>query len=220
MADAGEGGGTGAAIEAADEDHVRVGLGDPRSDGADPSFGDELDADAGARVGVLQVVDELRQVLDGVDVMVRRGGDEAHTRSRVAHLGDPGVDLGAGQLAAFAGLGALGHLDLELAGVDQVFTRDAKTPGGNLLDGGVKRVAVRLRLVAEGILAALARVAFATNAVHGNGQGFVRLLADRSIGHRAGLEALHDALGGLHLVDRDGTAGLELEQTAQRAQAL
>jgi hypothetical protein len=29
-------------------------------------------------------------------------------------LGDPRVHLAAGQLAAFAGLGALGHLDLQI----------------------------------------------------------------------------------------------------------
>ena len=52
-------------------------------------------------------------------------------------LGDPRIDLGAGQLAALAGLGALRHLDLELAGVDQVFARDAEAAGGDLLDGGV-----------------------------------------------------------------------------------
>ena len=35
-------------------------------------------------VGGLEVVDELRQVLDGVDVVVRRRRDEAHARRRVA----------------------------------------------------------------------------------------------------------------------------------------
>ena len=96
MADAGERGGTGATVKAADEDDISMRLGHACSDGAHARFGDELHADAGRRVGVLQVVDELRQVLDGVDVMVRRRGDEAHAWGGVAHLGDPGVDLGAG----------------------------------------------------------------------------------------------------------------------------
>jgi hypothetical protein len=33
----------------------------------------------------------------------------------VPRLGDPRIDLGAGQLAAFAGLRALRHLDLQFA---------------------------------------------------------------------------------------------------------
>ena len=122
----GERGGAGAAVVAGDEHHVRVRLGDARRDGAHAHLGDQLHADARVAVGVLQVVDELLQVLDGVDVVVRRRRDEAHARRGVAHLGDPRVDFGAGQLAALAGLGALGHLDLQLARVDQVVAGDAE----------------------------------------------------------------------------------------------
>jgi hypothetical protein len=43
-----------------DGDVIRLGLGDPRGHGADADFGDELDADRGLGIGVLQVVDKLR----------------------------------------------------------------------------------------------------------------------------------------------------------------
>lgn len=43
--------------------------------------------------------------------------------------------LGAGELAALSGLGALRHLDLNLVRVGQVVRRDAEAAGGNLLDG-------------------------------------------------------------------------------------
>ena len=114
--DAGQRRGAGAAVVAADQHHVGMRLGDAGGDGADADLGHQLDADAGMVVGVLQVVDQLGQVLDGVDVVVRRRRDQADARRRVAHLGDPRIDLVAGQLAALAGLGALGHLDLQLAG--------------------------------------------------------------------------------------------------------
>ena len=94
------------------------------------------------RLRVLQVVDQLGQVLDGVDVVVRRRRDQADAGRRVPHLGDPRIDLVAGQLAALAGLGPLGHLDLQLLGVDQVLAGDAEAAGGHLLDGAVARVAV------------------------------------------------------------------------------
>ena len=57
---------------------------------------------------------------------------------------DVGVDLVPGQLAALAGLGALGHLDLQLIGVDEVVDRHAEAPGGDLLDRRAPAVAVRL----------------------------------------------------------------------------
>ena len=119
---------------------VRVGLGDPRGDCAHPHLGDQLDRDARLRIGVLQVMDELRQVLDGVDVVVGRRGDQAHARSRVAHPRDLAVDLVAGQLAALAGLGTLGDLDLDVIGVDQVLDGHAEAAGGHLLDRGAFRI--------------------------------------------------------------------------------
>ncbi len=68
---AGEGRGAGAAVVARDEDHVGVGFRDPGGDRADARLGDQLDVHAGRRVGVLQVEDQLRQILDRVDVVVR-----------------------------------------------------------------------------------------------------------------------------------------------------
>ena len=54
---------------------------------------------------------------------------------RVPQAGDDGADFVAGKLAAFAGLGALGHLDLDFLGAGQVGGGDAETAGGDLLDG-------------------------------------------------------------------------------------
>ena len=142
-----------------------------------PTSATSFTRDAGVGVGVLEVVDQLGQVLDGVDVVVRRRADQAHARRRVADLGDPGVDLVAGQLAALAGLGALGHLDLDLAGADQVLAGDAEAARGDLLDGALQRVAVGQRLEAGRVLAALAGVRLAAEAVHRDGQRLVGLRA-------------------------------------------
>ena len=134
-------------------------LATPAATVPDAHLGHELDADARPRVGVLEVVDELLEVLDGVDVVVRRRRDEAHARAssgamRAMRL----VDLVAGQLAALAGLGALGHLDLQLVGVDEVVGGHAEAARGHLLDGRAHAVAVGQRLVARRVLAALAGV--------------------------------------------------------------
>ena len=48
----------------------------------------------------MQVVDELREILNRVDVVVRRRGDERDSRLGAPQLGDVRADLGAGQLAA------------------------------------------------------------------------------------------------------------------------
>src|SRR5262249_54832358 len=96
---------------------VGLGLGHAGGDRADADLGDELHVYAGARVDVLQVVDQLGQVLDGVDVVVRRRRDEADARGGVTGLRDPRPHLVAGQLPALAGLGSLRHFDLQVVGV-------------------------------------------------------------------------------------------------------
>src|SRR3546814_13307465 len=63
-------------------------LGDPRRDGADPRRADELDADARLRIDLLEVVDELREILDRIDVVMWRRRDKHHARRRLAQAGD------------------------------------------------------------------------------------------------------------------------------------
>ena len=108
--------GAGAAVVAGDHHVVALALGHAGGHGADADLGHQLDADRGMRRDVLQVVDQLGQVLDRIDVVVRRRRDQADAGHRVAQLADVLGHLAAGQLAALAGLGALGHLDLDLVG--------------------------------------------------------------------------------------------------------
>ena len=134
--DAGERGSAGAAVVAGDEDVVGLGLGDAGGDGADADLRDELDRNNGLGVAPLKVEDELGQVLDRVDVVVGRGADKADPGRGVADRGYIRIDLEAGELAALAGFGALGDLDLELVGVGEVVRCDAEAARGDLLDGG------------------------------------------------------------------------------------
>ena len=135
----------GAAVVPRDQHVIGVRLRDPGGDGADAHLGHELDRDARLRVGAAEVVDQLLQVLDRVDVVVRRRRDEADARRRQPHARDVAVDLVPGQLAALAGLRALRHLDLELVGVRQVVDRDAEAARRDLLDRRAAQVAVRRR---------------------------------------------------------------------------
>jgi hypothetical protein len=91
-----------------------------------PAERDQLHAHPRARVDLLQVVDELRQILDRIDVVMRRRRDQHHPGRRMAQLGDHLGHLEAGQLPAFAGLGALRDLDLDFLGGAQIFGGDAE----------------------------------------------------------------------------------------------
>jgi hypothetical protein len=54
------------------QDHIGVGLCDACRDSTYARGTDELDANARARVDLLQVIDELGKILDRLDVVVRR----------------------------------------------------------------------------------------------------------------------------------------------------
>ena len=110
------GGGPGAAVIAGDQDAARPRLGNPRGNGADTGLGYQLDRNSRVPVGVFQVKNQLGQILDGIDVVVGRRGDQGDTGGGAAGLGDPGIDLLAGQMPALSGLGPLGHFDLDLLG--------------------------------------------------------------------------------------------------------
>ena len=178
----------GAAVVAGDQHDVGLGLRHAGGDRADAHLGDELDVNARRRIGVLEVVDELLEVLDGVDVVMRRRADQTDARRRVPGLGDPRVHLVARQLAALARLGALGHLDLQVVGVREVLGGHAEAPRGDLLH----RRAARRVVQPVGILATLTGVRLPAEAVHGDRQRLVGLGGDRPVAHRPGREAAHD----------------------------
>src|SRR5690606_29135000 len=109
-------------------------LRDTCGDRADAGLTDELRVDAGGRVRALQVEDELLEIFDRVDVVVRRRRDQPDAGSRMAGARHPWVDLGRRQLAALPRLRTLGELDLDVVRLGQVETRDAEAAGGYLLD--------------------------------------------------------------------------------------
>lgn len=70
---------TRATVRTGDEDLVRAALGNAGRDRAHARFGNELDRYARAGVGVLQIEDELGQVLDRIDVVMRGRRDKPDT---------------------------------------------------------------------------------------------------------------------------------------------
>ena len=73
----------GAAVVTGDGDVISARLGHACGDRADADFRDELDRYVGRRIDVLQIVDQLGQILDRVDVMMRWRRNQADARRGV-----------------------------------------------------------------------------------------------------------------------------------------
>ena len=208
---------TSATVESRDQHHVSVGFGHTRGDGSNADFADEFDANACGTVGVFQVVNELSKVLDRVNVMVWRRGNESHTWCRVTGFGDPRINFSTRKLATFTGLGTLCELDLQFAGLGEIEAGHAETTGCDLLDRTVFRIATVVGpSEAFGVLTTFAGVGFPADAVHRDGQGLVGLARNRSVAHGSGFETLEDILDRLNFFDRHGSALLKVKKPAQR----
>ena len=86
-----------------------------------------------------------------------------------------------------------------------------------MFDGALFRVAIGHEVIAFGVFAAFAGIAFSADAVHGDGQGFMGFLADRAIAHGAGFEATYDGFYRFHFFKWNRARRVfELEQAAQR----
>ncbi|GBD28912.1 hypothetical protein HRbin31_00937 [bacterium HR31] len=205
-----------AALVAADLHHVREPLRHTGGDGAHPCSGHQLHGHVRGGVHLLEVVDELGQVLDAVDVMVRRRGDEGRTGLRLPQPGDLLGDLVSQQLPALAGLAALRHLDLQLHRRPQVPRGHSEPARGDLLDGGVGPVPVGPYLPTGRILTALAAVAAHTQSVGGDGQGLVGFPGEGPVGHGGDHEPAEDVLHRLHLLQgHRRSRGADLEEVPE-----
>ena len=200
-------------------DHIGVGLGDTTRNCTDAYLGDELHGNLGLWVDLVEIEDELTEVLDGVDIVVRRWGDKGHSWLAVSHSGDVLADFGSWQLTTLAGLGSLGDLDFDLPGIVEVLSGDSEPSGCDLLDGracGVsifqsvemwesKRLAVGLHVI-DGkepleVLTTLSRVGNTTDPVHGDCERLVGLSAQGSERHTTSGKSLADACDVFYFID-------------------
>ena len=167
----------GAADMARYQDRIGLRLRHPRRNRADPGTGDQLHAHGRIRVDLLQIINELRQILDRINIMMGRRRDQHHAGCGMAQLRDQFRHLEARQLPAFAGFRTLRDLDLDLLAVIEIFRGDAKPPGGDLLDRGGRVIPVRPRNRARRVLAAFTRIRACADAVHRNRERLMRLRA-------------------------------------------
>ncbi len=70
----------GAAVVTGDGDQIRIGFRHTGGNGANARFGNQLHGDHRFRVDLFQVENQLRQILNRVDIVVRRRGDQRHAR--------------------------------------------------------------------------------------------------------------------------------------------
>ena len=126
---------SGTSIVSGDQDNSCSCFGNTGCDCSHTCFGNKLDGNSRILITVLQIINKLCQILNGVNIMMRWRGDQADTRCRMTCLGNPRINLSTRKVATFPGLCSLCHLDLDLLGTYQITGGNTETSGRHLLDG-------------------------------------------------------------------------------------
>jgi hypothetical protein len=128
-------------------------------------------------------------------------------------------NLVSGKLTTLTRLGTLGHLDLKLVGIGEVGRSDTESAGSDLLNGRAHSITVGHALRSLRILTTFTSVGLAAKAVHGNGEGRVRLHGNGTIRHGTSAESADNVSPRLDLIngDRSAVLKLEVQETTERA---
>ena len=116
-----------------DDDEVCLRLSHTGSDGTHATLSYQFYRDSRLRVHILEVEDELSQILDTVDIVMRWRRNQADARDRVTGLGDDLVNLEARQLTTLTRFSTLCHLDLDFLCIYQIFCSHTESTGSHLL---------------------------------------------------------------------------------------
>ena len=116
-----------------DDDEIGLCLGHTSRNRPHSTLSHEFHADGCLRIDVLKVENQLCQVFNRVDIVMRRWRNQRDTRYGMPCLGNHLIYLEAWQLSAFTRLGSLCHLDLYLFCVHKIFCGHTETTTGHLL---------------------------------------------------------------------------------------
>ena len=136
----------------------------------------QLDPDRRLRIHALKVVDQLRQILNGIDIVVRRWRNQLHSRLSVPQSRNQLRNFMPRQLPTLTRLRSLRYLDFNLFRVNQVLSRDPKTAARHLLDLVVQqRRSAMHQHIRSRIFPALASIRSPAKQIHPLGNRLVRL---------------------------------------------
>ena len=175
-----------------------------RRNRTDTRRANQLDANARARVNLLQIIDELRQILDGINIVMRRRGDQRNPRRRMAQFCNKFRDLKTGKLPAFAGLCALCHLDFQFFASTEIFRCYPKSARGDLFDRARGIVAVFIRLITFFLFSAFTGYSLCADPVHRNRECFMGFGRERTQRHSRRIKPFTHFCNSLDLINRDG----------------
>ena len=110
------------------------------------------------RIHIFQIENQLGQILNRINIVMRRRRNQSYSGDRVADPGNHVVHFMARQLSAFSRLCTLRDLDLQIVRINHVVGGNAEAGRGHLLNRAAAQIAVGVGNVAGFILSAFSGV--------------------------------------------------------------
>ena len=123
--------------------------------------------------------------------MMRWRRNQSNTRCCMPHFSNPLIYFMTGQLSTFSGLCTLRHFNLQFICLSKIITRNTKSCRSYLFDCRAHGVAICQCFITHFIFTTFAGITFSTNAVHGNCQGCMGLMRNRTKTHGTGCKTFH-----------------------------
>ena len=125
---------SGTSVVSGDQNGLCSGFCNTGSDRTNTSLGNQFYGNICILVCIFQVIDQLCQVLDGIDIVMRRRGDQGNTRCGVTGFRNPWINLLRRKMSTFTRFCALCHFDLDFSCRHQITAGNTETTTGYLFD--------------------------------------------------------------------------------------
>ena len=119
---------------------------------------------------ILKVINQLCQVLDRIDIVMRWRGDQADTRCGMTGFGNPWIYFLCRKMSTFTRFCTLCHLDLDFSCRYKITAGYTETSAGNLFDRGASVIAASCGIQSFVTFTALTCIGFSMKVIHGDRQ--------------------------------------------------
>lgn len=166
----------------------------------------KIERNIGWRIEVFKVVDEMRKILNRVDVMVRRRRNEEKKRSGVEGIGDGRIEIVKRKMEELEGIWEMRKIDMDKIGIEEILSSKKEKERGKMIDWRELRVRseIRKRVEKIRIIEEIEGVRIEENGVNREGKSGMRIYGDREEGNGEGWEKIEDISWRIKIIDGKG----------------
>ena len=183
------------------QNHVSASLCYTRSNCTNTRGCNKFNSHFTAWINLFEIINQLCQVLDRVNIMVRRRANQRHAFGRMTKTRDKVGHLHPRQLPSLARLCPLSNLNFKLFTMIEILSRHTKAARGHLFYFCRWIITICFRREMRRVFATFTTIRFSTYTVHSYVESFMSFRAERTKRHARGHKTLTDCCNTFHFIN-------------------